>query len=500
MLEFRNVKPEKYGISSAAVEEFEERLARLGVRMHGYLLLCGKDIAGEKYDAPYGQDTLHRMYSITKSFTSMAVGFLLKHGEIALEDAICDYFPEKMPKEGPHPWCREMTIRDMLTMRTCYASTTYKRYGSDDWVESFFRVKPDHVPGTIFSYDTSSSHVLAALAEKITGLDMLDFLRREALDRLGFSKGAYLLKDPKGVSQGGSGLMCTLRDVAKAAWLCNHYGILEGEEVLPEEYMRQATANQVPTDLQPVVDEQGGYGYMFWMPRSAAGSGYSHGFTMYGMGGQLALCFPGLDFCFVTMADTIGNPAGLQIIYDSFYDILFPAVCAGHSEEKDSGKEKAQGEERTGSGGEKDSGKEKAQGGERTGSSVIRRETALSQEAMARAGRYEFYENPMKWSWLEFDWKEEKLRFENPDGVWEFVFGTEEWRMQNFPGTCYRCECRGEWKSGHFLLHCFVTDEEQGHVSMDFGWKDDRLGVRMASTGEPFFRYFKGTGSARRRQ
>ena len=114
MLEFKNVKPEKYGISSAAVKGFEERLTRLGVQMHGYLLLCGKDIVGEKYYTPYGQDTLHRMYSITKSFTSMAVGLLLKQKKIALEDAICDYFPEKLPKEGPHPWCHEMTIRESL--------------------------------------------------------------------------------------------------------------------------------------------------------------------------------------------------------------------------------------------------------------------------------------------------------------------------------------------------------------------------------------------------
>lgn len=62
-------------------------------------------------------------------------------------------------------------------MRTCYESTTFKRYDGD-WVESFFRVTPDHVPGTVFNYDTSASHVLAALVEKLTGMDMLDYLRK----------------------------------------------------------------------------------------------------------------------------------------------------------------------------------------------------------------------------------------------------------------------------------------------------------------------------------
>lgn len=487
---FEYEKPEEHGIPSATVKEFENRLARLGVRMHGFLLLCGKNIVGERYYAPYGPDTLHRMYSITKSFTSMAVGLLVKQKKIALEDSVCDYFPEMLPEGGTHPWCQEMTIRDMLTMGTCYASTTFKRYEGDGWVESFFRVKPDHVPGTVFSYDTSSSHVLAALVEKLTGMDMLDFLRREALDRLGFSRKAYILKDPQGVSQGGSGLVCTLRDVAKAAWLCNQYGVLDGEEVLPSDYMRQATANQVPTDLQPVLDEQGGYGYMFWMPRAerswrtgAEAREHCDGFTMYGMGGQLALCFPSLDFCLVTMADTIGNSSGLQMIYDSFYDILFPEIY-NRSDGKGGpyrGENKAaalySGDERKADTDGEDGGK-----------------TGLGQGTEW----YRFYENAMGWKWVEFDWNGEKIRFEHPDGMQELSFGMDKWHRQTFPGTGYQCECRGFWKKGHFLLHCFVTDEEQGHVSMDFAWKDERLSVRLVSTGEPFLKHYKGTGSARR--
>ena len=53
---------------------------------------------------------------------------------------------------------------------------------------------------------------------------------------------------------------------------------------------------------------------------------------------------------------------------------------------------------------------------------------------------------------------------------------------------------------GHFLLQCYVTDEEQGHVSMDFAWKDERLSVRMVSTNEEYFAFFKGFGSAYRQK
>lgn len=478
MWELRKADPGKSGIPDEAVRELDRRLSEQGIRMHGYMLLLGNQIIAEKYWEPYGENTLHRMYSITKSFVALAVGLLAREGRIALEDPICDYFPEKLPEGGAHPWCREMTIRDMLTMRTCYASTTYKRYSGEDWTESFFRVEPDHVPGTVFSYDTSSAHVLCALVEKLTGKKLLDYMREKCLNRLGFSGEAYIIEDPVGVSQGGSGMMCTLRDVAKVAWLCNHYGVLDGEELLPREYLKEAFSPIVPTDLQPVLDEQCGYGFMTWMPRK-------EGFVLFGMGGQLAVCFPRMDFCFLTMADTIGNPAGLQIIYDSFYQTVYPWL----TEKPESNPAAFEGRLRTG---------KSARAKERpaAGDSSEKAEEEIRNNTNRQT--YSFHENPMRWKTLSFDWEEGCLRFEIPEGSFALRFGQGSWERQTFLNSGYRCECQGGWKLGHFILHCFVVDEEQGHVSMDFAWKDERMSVRMNATPEPFFLRFRGFGSAQK--
>lgn len=482
-MQFESCPPEKCGIPQEAVTAFEEQLAQGRVRMHGYLLLSGKRIIAEKYWEPYGADVLHRMYSITKSFVALAVGLLIGEGKISLDDKICDYFPEKLPEGGAHPWCREMTIRDMLSMRTCYSSTTYKRYDGD-WVESFFRVKPEHVPGTVFHYDTSSAHVLGALVEKLTGKALLDYMREKFLDALGFSKEAYIIKDPSGVSQGGSGLMCTLRDVAKTAWLCSRYGVYDGMELLPRDFLQEALRPCVPTDLQPTLDEQCGYGYLFWMPRTrmSASDGQSgDGFVMYGMGGQLAVCFPEQDFCFLTMADTIGNPAGLQIIYDSFYRTVYPFLLLRDRERPDA----------FGYMGKADRMKRK----------VIRAEKEAGwtdrKPHMRDTGREIFLcdSNPAGWMRITFDWKKGFVLLEHAEGSVKLEFGDggDDRRHQLFGDTGYRCECFGEWKMGHFILKCFVTDEEQGHVWMDFCRKDARMSVRMSSTGEPFFERFKGS-------
>ncbi len=466
MFSWEKGKPESYGIPADAVAEFENQVLSAGIHLHGFMFLQGRSILAEKYYEPYGQRSLHRMYSVTKSFVALAVGLLEKEGKIKLGDRICDYFPEYTEHTEIYPWCGEMTIEDMLSMRTCYGSTTYKIYDSEDWTKSFFRVEPDHIPGTVFSYDTSSSHTLAALVEKLTGKKMLDYLRDEVLRELGFSEEAYVIPDGVGVSQGGSGMMSTLRDVACAAYLCNHYGWLEGRELLPEAYIRKATSNLVPTDLQPVQDEQCGYGYFFWMPRE-------EGFCMYGMGGQLALCFPKKDFCLLTMADTIGNQAGLQILYDCFYHFVYPYL-----QERPLDNPRAFAEAW-------DTGR-----------------PAGMEEA---AGRYRFYPNAMNLTSLVYGRRGEESRSGREEMELCLVRGTDEyrffyyvgaWKEGIFPGSQMRCRCRGDWKQGHLIFRVHLVDEEQGHLILDAAFRDQRLGVRVGSTNEPYFKGLRGFASA----
>ena len=135
-----------------------------------------------------------------------------------------DHFAEKLPLGGPSPELARLTIRDMLRMATPYNGTTYKRRPTKDWVGSFFTARTDHEPGSFFCYDTSSSHTLCALVEKRMGRPLLDVLRREALDAIGFSEQSYCIRDPMGISQGGSGLMATPGYAGAAPSCCARVG------------------------------------------------------------------------------------------------------------------------------------------------------------------------------------------------------------------------------------------------------------------------------------
>lgn len=285
-------------------------LSRSGLPIHSFLMDWKSAAVKEAYLAPYGKSDLHRMFSITKSLCSIAIGFVLEDKKISLEDPIVDYFPEHCPPNPPD-WLTEMTIRHLLVMETCHSSTTYKIDYKKNWVESFFITPPTHRSGQIFLYDTSASHTLAALIKKLTGLEVLEYLRKKCLDSIGFSKEAFILKDPFAAEMGGSGLMALPSDLLKLGRFCMDT-IKNGKGIFAD-YLREAVSFQVPTiHFGQTLDEQQGYGYQFWRIRN--------GFAMYGMGGQYVLFYPEPDLVFVVTADTQNIKGGNQKILDIIGD------------------------------------------------------------------------------------------------------------------------------------------------------------------------------------
>lgn len=300
--------------------------------MHSICIWHKGQILQEEYFAPYSKDRKHRMFSITKAYTSLAIGALMAEGKLSLEDPIVKHFPEFVP-ENPHPWLTQTTIRDMLTMRTCHKSTTYKINEKENWVRSFFVTPPDHAPGKIFKYDTSSAHTMAALVKKLTDKGVLDYLRDVYLDRIGFSQDAFVLKDPFGSEIGGSGMVAYPNDLLvtaklllslyKGTWETDYPDLEDCADSIYDRsfwaryaaYIREAmTYHTSNRHDAKTLDEGQGYGYQFWMLQDG-------GIMMYGMGGQYLAIYPDIDLIFITTADTQSIQGGTQYILDEFHRI-----------------------------------------------------------------------------------------------------------------------------------------------------------------------------------
>ena len=314
--------PEAKGISASCIIDTLSEIDIRGISMHSFLLCKDDCLVAEGYYAPVKKDDLHRMFSVTKSFVSIAIGLLQEEGRLSLDDSIVKFFPEYVPNTSEaHPWLLATTIRDMLSMRSCHASTTYDKFSSKtDWVKSFFTVAPTHKPGTVFHYDTSATHTLCALVEKLTNMKMLDYLRNKVLNEIGFSKEAYCLTDGFGVSMGGSGLMATSRDLMCFALLILHNGKLNGKQYISADYIKEATSFQTATCVTgPIPSESQGYGLQFW-------TGEHGSIVCYGMGGQLAILLPEYNTAIVTTADTQGYQGGNQVIYDAIFRHILPEL------------------------------------------------------------------------------------------------------------------------------------------------------------------------------
>ena len=97
--------PEKAGIPSENIAKFIDILEEKQLSTHDLILSRGNEIFFEKYWEPFGPDFLHRMYSVSKSFVSIAIGFLEQDGKINLDDPIYKYFPDEFENQPDENIC-----------------------------------------------------------------------------------------------------------------------------------------------------------------------------------------------------------------------------------------------------------------------------------------------------------------------------------------------------------------------------------------------------------
>ena len=313
------VTPEKYGISSEDITKVIEGLEKGGLSMHSVLVMRHGEVIAECYAAPFDENSLHRMYSTSKSFVAMAIGALEAEGKISLNDTIDEYFPDFVDKDTDER-ITNAKIVDLLRMMSPYIKVDSCGDGQEDWVDAFFNGTPDKQPGTSFNYDTGATHILGVIVERVTGKDFLEYLKEKALLEIGFSENAWCVKAPEGYAWGGSGVMCTSRDLAAFANLVMNKGEYNGKQLLPREYVEAATSKQVETAAaegnSPYYGM--GYGYQIWMN--------PYGFGFMGMGCQYAYCIPEKDLVLVCTADNQGNNEATGIIYSLFEEHIIKKV------------------------------------------------------------------------------------------------------------------------------------------------------------------------------
>lgn len=291
----------------AALDASDQEIQTLMLLRHGQVVL-------EAEWPPYRVAEPHLMFSVSKSFTSVAVGLAIEAGLLSLDDRLVSFFDtDELPTEiGPN--LAAMRIRHLLTMTTGHAEDTVLRLVRDERMSRrFLALDVEHEPGTHFVYNTGATYMLSAVLQRLTGERLVDYLRPRLLEPLGATEATWELS-PEGISTGGWGLSITTESLARFGQLLLQQGEWEGRPLVPAEWIADATTKQVPNDNQDNIDWQQGYGYQFWRCRYGA-------YRADGAFGQYCVVFPEQD---AVLALTSASP-DLQAVLELVWTHLLPA-------------------------------------------------------------------------------------------------------------------------------------------------------------------------------
>lgn len=322
--------PTVAGLSSSAIHGFLDRLDAQGIECHSLMVVRGGAVVAEGWWAPYAPEHAQLLYSVTKSFTSLAVGLAVADGDLALDDRVVDVLPEHVPADMSAQAGR-LTVHHLLSMTTGHGvDTLAAAWGSDphDLVKGFLRhpfVAPE---GTLHTYDNATTFVLARMVERATGVGLPEFLDERLFHPMGITDAEWD-RVGSGAAFGFHGLHLRTEALAAFGVLLQQRGRWGDEHLIPTEWVDLATRSHIASrhyGAEEGIDFQSGYGYQFWIAR--------YGFHANGAFGQHCVVVPAHDLVVVlTSAQETVQQA--QDVLDAIWECLLPGVDLGAGAEED---------------------------------------------------------------------------------------------------------------------------------------------------------------------
>ncbi|MEE8348845.1 MAG: serine hydrolase [Acidobacteriota bacterium] len=277
----------------------------------------------EQYFNGAGPSDRANLKSASKSILSLLVGIALDQGFLQnVQDTIGPFFPQYLEKLDDSVK-QEITIEDLLTMRSGLESTSNRNYGrwvqSSDWVRHVLTRPMVDQPGGRMIYSTGNSHLLSALLTESTGMSTLDFARRYLADPLGIRISPWM-RDPQGIYFGGNEMHLTPRAMLEIGEFYLNRGRVGDKQVVSASWIRESLT---PRTRSSWSRHQYGYG---WWIRTLAGFRVNYA---WGYGGQFIFLVPDLDLVVVATSSASpgrGRREHRQAIYELMEKDLLPAV------------------------------------------------------------------------------------------------------------------------------------------------------------------------------
>ena len=312
--------PAESGVSSRAIAALLDRLEELSVECHSIMIVRRGHVVAEGWWAPYSAERPHLLYSLTKSFTSIAVGLAIADGLLSLDDRVVDVLPDHVPADVSAQG-RRITVHHLLSMTAGHGTDSLDdawRLEPADLTKGFLRVPFTEPEGTRHTYDNATTYVLARMVERVTGRGLPELLAARLFGPLGVEHAEWD-RLASGAAFGFHGLHLTTEAVAAFGELLLRGGRWGDRQLVPQEWVQLATRRHVDTpqleDGSGSPDFLHGYGYQFWMSRD--------GYFGNGSFGQQCVVVPPHDLVVVVTAAADEQTHALP---GAFWDCLLPGL------------------------------------------------------------------------------------------------------------------------------------------------------------------------------
>ncbi len=321
--------PEAEKVTAKEITNYLEAVKKSGQDVHSLMILRHGKVVAEYWMGDNAANKPHIMNSVSKTYTATAIGFAVSEGRIKVTDKVISFFPDKLPA-AVSPYLQELEIRHLLTMSVGNSESrifegTTRRSPDVDWVAAFLAAPIELKPGTEFEYNSMATYMLSAIIQKVTGEKLMDYLYPRLFRPLGIV-GATWAESPQGINCGGWGLYVKTEDMAKLGQFILQKGKWNGEQLLPESWIDEATTSKIASLPAGVKRENlkvkpkdsdwlQGYGYQMWRCRN-------NGFRADGANGQYIIILPEKDAVIVTTANVSDMQAEINLIWK----YLLPAL------------------------------------------------------------------------------------------------------------------------------------------------------------------------------
>ncbi len=399
---FERTSPHLVGISAQSIHSFLDELESKKIELHSFMLVRHGKVAAEGWWAPYAKDELHMLYSLSKSFTATAVGFAVQEDRLSVDDKLIDFFSELL-SNSPCEHMRRMTIKNLLTMSTGHAQEpVLARNDESDWTQYFLHSYVELKPGSRFLYNTPATYMLSAVLHKITGENLVDYLKPRLFEPLGI-QGVYWETNAQGIATGGFGLNVHTEDIARFGQFLLNKGAWQGVQLLCAQWVEEMTAKQVDNSHhgQGRPDWQSGYGYQIWR---CAPQGVYRGDGAFG---QFCIVMPEQDAVLAITSAT----DDMQGILTATWNHLLPEMKEGNAPDA--------------------AGEDELLEHLRSLSLCVPEGTDSSPIAAQVSGKtYVFGNTPIDLINVRFDFssQESRIHYELADGTMDASIGYKEWK------------------------------------------------------------------------